>query len=180
MVNIIVSEFVTLDGFFEAPFQWSVPYWNDEIASFKHEELLSVGSLLLGRITYEEFAQAWPDRDGHDEYADRMNYLPKYIVSNTLVTAEWKNSHIIKQTVKQDINNLKEGSEKDILVFGSGTLTNYLFEHKLVDEIRFLVYPLFHGKGKRFIDKNHEIKFELLGTKQMDNGVVLMRYKTLK
>jgi len=95
MRNLIVTEFISLDGVVGEPQNWSFPYWNDEIERFKRDELFASDTQLLGRVTYEDFAVAWSSRDG--DYADRLNNLPKYVVSTTLDKAEWNNTHLIKK-----------------------------------------------------------------------------------
>ena len=105
MRKIVVAEFVTLDGVLEDPQNWSFPYWNDEIGKFKHDELFASDAQLLGRVTYEGFAAAWPSRTDEEGYADRLNSLPKYVVSTTLETAEWNNSHLVKENVAEEISN---------------------------------------------------------------------------
>src|SRR5688500_16289938 len=137
MRKVIVSEFVSLDGVIEEP-MWTGPYWNDEIAKFKFSELFSVDALLLGRNTYEGFAQAWPDQTDEQGYADRMNGMPKYVVSTTLQNAEWNNSHVISANVAEEVAKLKQEPGQDILIFGSGKLAESLLEAGLVDQYNLL------------------------------------------
>src|SRR5690242_13473824 len=114
MRTIVVTEFMSLDGVIEAP-AWSAPYWNDEIAKFKGDEQTTTDALLLGRITYEGFAAAWPQST--DEGADQMNNLPKYVVSTTLDKAEWNNSTLIRDNIVEEITRLKQQDGQDILVY---------------------------------------------------------------
>src|SRR5688572_23383621 len=106
MRKLIVSEFMALDGVVHEP-MWSMPYWTEEIAKFKASELFSADALLLGRVTYEGFAQAWPQRKGTDEYADHFNTMAKYVVSKTFQNANWENSHVIRENVAEEIAELK-------------------------------------------------------------------------
>src|SRR5437867_7255580 len=122
MRKLIVTEFITLDGVIEAPHQWSFPYWNDEIAKFKHDELFAVDALLLGRVTYEGFAAAWPSRTDEEGYADRINGMPKFVVSTTLDNLAWQNSQMISNEVAERVRDLKRQAGQDVLVFGSGAL----------------------------------------------------------
>src|SRR5579864_3898206 len=140
MSNIVVTEYLTLDGVFEEPGHWSFDYWNEEAMLYKREELFSSDVQLLGRVTYEGFAKAWPTMPGTGDFGERMNTMPKYVVSTTLKTAEWNNSRIISQNVVEEIQKLKEGSGQNILVAGSGKLVRTLMAHDLVDELRFMVY----------------------------------------
>lgn len=175
MSRIIVTMFVALDGGTDEPQKWTFPYGNDEIWKFKHAELFGVGALLLGRKTYDTFAAAWPTRK-NDDYADRMNSLPKYVVSTTLGEAGWNNSTVIRSNVVPEIKALKEKADQDLLVFGSITLVDTLRQHDLVDEYRLLVYPILLGAGKRMFQDGNETKLQLKESRSFETGVVLVRY----
>jgi dihydrofolate reductase len=146
MRKIILTEFLSLDGVMENP-AWTMPYWNDEIAKFKYDELFASGILLLGRVTYQGFAAAWPSRTDEQGFADRMNNLPKVVVSTTLKELAWNNSSLVKDNVVEEVTRLKQQSGQDILIGGSCILANTLMLHDLIDEYRLLVYPLVVGKG---------------------------------
>jgi dihydrofolate reductase len=161
----------------EAPSEWSSPYWNDEIAKFKLDELLATDAHLLGRVTYQGFAAAWPSRTDEEGFADKMNNLPKYVVSTTLEKAGWNNSTIIKENVAAEVSKLKEQSGQDILVAGSAMLVNTLVGHELIDEYRLLVYPVVLGSGKRLFRDVTNIAMKLVETKPFSSGVVLLRYQ---
>jgi len=183
MGKIIVSEFISLDGVIEAPgpahdFKlagWTMPYWNDTLAKFKFQELFAAGTLLLGRRTYDGFAAAWPNMK--DEFADRMNGLPKHVASRTLKNPTWNNSHVIADDLKGAVKKLKTESGQDILVFGSGKLSAELLKHGLVDELAFLVYPVVLGMGQRFFENSPHVALKSLETRAMDKGVTLLRYE---
>src|SRR5687768_13024868 len=147
MSKLVVTEFLTLDGVMEAPHEWSFPYWGDDIAKFKNDETMASDAQLLGRVTYEGFAEAWPSRDG--EFADKFNAMPKYVVSTTLDKADWTNSHIISKNVAEEIRTLKQQLGGDLVVHGSAALVQFLIENDLVDRYHLLVYPIVLGKGKR-------------------------------
>lgn len=174
--RVILSEFLTLDGVIEAPEEWSFPYWDDEIAAFKNDELFSVGALLLGRVTYEGFAAAWPSRSG-DDYADRINSMPKYVVSTTLEEAEWNNTTIISDNVVEEIADLKQQPGDDLLVFGSGDLSQTLIRHGLVDGYQLLLYPVVLGRGRRLFTADNDVELELVESKPYGSGVVLLTYR---
>lgn len=187
MRRIVVTEFMSLDGVFEAPgpdgskFKyagWTMPYGNEEFMKFKMEELRSADTQLLGRITYEGFAKAWPDRSG-DEFSDKFNAMPKYVVSKTLKKATWNNSHIIKKDAAKEIARLKETEGADILVAGSGQLVNFLLELGLVDELRLLVFPVVLGTGKRLFNGTHA-KLKLTESTTFQTGVLALRYEPIK
>jgi dihydrofolate reductase len=176
-MKIVVTEFLTLDGVMEAPNEWSFPYWGDDIAKLKLDELFAADAHLLGRVTYEGFASAWPSMTDEAGFADRMNGLPKYVVSTTLQKAEWNNSHIIKANLAEEVSRLKTQSGGDALVAGSATLIQTLAEHDLIDEYRLLVYPIVVGKGKRLFKDGSNIKLKLVETRLFSSGVVLLRYE---
>jgi len=169
--------FLTLDGVMEDPQKWSFPYWNDEIAKFKKDELFATDAHLLGRVTYEVFAAAWPSRTDEAGFADRMNGLPKYVVSTTLEKAEWNNSTIIKENIAEEVSKLKRQPGQDILVAGSATLAQTLMRHDLTDEYRLLVYPIVLGSGKRLFKDGSKAGLKLVETKAFSSGVVLLRYR---
>lgn len=189
MRRIVVTEFVSLDGVFQAPGPdgsdykyagWTFAYSNDEFNIFKMKELQAADAQLLGRVTYEGFAKAWPERNG-DEFSDKFNNMPKYVVSSTLKKAEWNNSHIIKNDFAKEIARLKEDESEghgDILVSGSGQLVNFLLEEGLVDELRLLVYPVVLGSGKRLF-KDHA-KLKLIEAIPFQTGVLALRYEPVK
>jgi dihydrofolate reductase len=121
---------------------------------FKSDELFASDAALLGRKTYEGFAEAWPSRTG--EFADKLNSMLKYVVSTTLNKAEWNNSTLIKDNVLQEIDKLKNMPGQDILVTGSARLVQTLIEHDLIDELRLMVFPVILGKGKRLFNGGSE------------------------
>jgi dihydrofolate reductase len=170
MRNLFVTEFMSLDGVMEAP-GWTFKYWNDEIADFKGEESTSSDALLLGRVTYEGFAAAWPQSE--DEGADYFNNVRKYVVSTTLDTVEWNNSTLIKDNVVEEIRKLKQQDGKDIAVHGSATLVQTLIQHDLVDRYRLLVYPVVIGKGKRLFDEGATATLRLVESRPLGSGGVV-------
>jgi dihydrofolate reductase len=156
---------------------WSLTYWSDDIADFKQNELFSVDALLLGRVTYEAFATAWPGREDETGYADRINSMPKYVVSTTLQEGSWENSTIIRDNVAEEIEKLKQQPGQDILIFGSGDLTRRLMEEDLIDEYRLLVYPLVLGSGDRLFNEESKETLNLVESKVFGSNVVLLRYE---
>ena len=177
MRRVIVSEFLTLDGVMEAPEKWSFPFQNEEVAQFKYEELLNSDTLLLGKTTYQIFANSWPARKG--DFADRMNSIPKYVVSTTLGQLTWNNSHQFKDAncVMEEILKLKQQSGQDILVAGSGILVKTLMQHNLVDEYRFLVHPILLGSGKRLFADERQATLKLVQAQPFSTGMVLLQYQ---
>ncbi|MDB4939691.1 MAG: bifunctional deaminase-reductase domain protein [Candidatus Doudnabacteria bacterium] len=177
MRKLIVTEFITLDGVMEAPHEWSFPFWTPEIAKFKKEELFNSDIQLLGRTTYEGFAEAWPTMQDEEGFADKMNSMPKVVVSTTLTIPKWNNSTIIKGNVIEEITKLKQQEGKDILIAGSAQLIQSLMPHDIIDNYQLLVYPIILGKGKHlFPDGIAPINLKLNETRSYDSGVVLLSY----
>jgi dihydrofolate reductase len=174
MRKIVVTEFVSLDGVMENP-GWTFPYWNDEIAQFKGEESSASDALLLGRVTYQGFAAAWPESE--DEGAPYFNSVRKYVVSTTLDTAEWNNSTLINENVVEGITKLKQQDGQDITVHGSATLVQTLMQHGLVDRYRLLVYPVVLGQGKRLFQEGTTATLKLLESQAFSSGVVALIYE---
>jgi|HubBroStandDraft_1064217.scaffolds.fasta_scaffold03272_6 dihydrofolate reductase len=187
MRKIIVTEFITLDGVVEAPGGnetphphggWQNNYDSPEGGKYKIDELSSVDALLLGKTTYEAFAAFWPGQTG-DGFSDRMNRLPKYVVSRSLQKAEWNNSHILRDVAK-DVAALKKSDGGDILVYGSATLVKALLHHDLIDELRLMLHPLSIGGGLRIFDDNRELKkFALKHSRANDDGILILEYQPI-
>lgn len=176
MRNLVVTEFVSLDGVMEDP-SWTFQYWNDEIAAFKAEETSNYEPILLGRVTYEGFAEAWPERTDEESGGVYFNGTRKYVVSTTLDTAEWNNSVLIKDNIVDEIRKLKQEEGSDIVVHGSATLVQTLIKHDLVDRIRLLVYPVILGKGKRLFQDDLNTTLQLVETRSFSSGVVGLIYE---
>ncbi len=174
MRKIIVTEFVSLDGVMENP-AWTFPYWNDQTAQFKAEETSAGEAMLLGRVTYEGFAQAWPNST--DQGAPYFNSTRKYVVSNTLDKADWNNSVIIKGDAIEEIRKLKQQDGPTLVVHGSGTLAQTLIQNGLVDTVRLLVYPVVIGKGKRLFTDGMSVKLKLIESRPTATGVVGLIYE---
>ncbi|MEM9953512.1 MAG: dihydrofolate reductase family protein [Chloroflexota bacterium] len=174
MRELVLTTFMSLDGVVENP-MWTLSYWNDEIAAFKGEETENSDALLLGRITYEGFAMAWPNSE--DEGAEYFNGVRKYVVSTTLKTANWNNSVIIQDNVVKQIKALKEETGKAITIHGSGNLAQTLIEHDLIDSYRILVYPIVLGQGQRLFHEGTTAKLTLVRTETFTGGVVALVYE---
>jgi len=186
MGKLIVTEFVSLDGVMEAPggepgfkhTAWTmlVPFL-PEMGAFKLNEVLKADAHLLGRVTYESFAEAWPGRDDPDGFAARMNTMPKYVVSSTLTELGWNNSHLVSGNVAERVQELKD-EVGELLVAGSRTLVHTLHEHDLVDEYRLMVFPVVLGSGRRLFPDDAADKriLELTGIKKFSNGVTVQTY----
>ncbi len=189
MRKLIATEYVTLDGVMEAPGGedslgprggWSFLFSNEEAAKFKFDELFASDALLLGRVTYQIFAATWPPRTG--EFADRINSLPKHVVSTTLEKAEWNNSHLIKDAkrVVEEVSKLKQQPGQNILIYGSANLVHTLMQHNLIDEYRLMVFPIVLGIGKRLFKDGSSATLKLVETQTFSSGVVVLIYQPEK
>jgi dihydrofolate reductase len=182
MAKLVVSQFVTLDGVVEDPggaedFErggWAFQFDRGPAGNkFKLDEVMASDALLLGRVTYEGFAEAWPSRTG--DFADKFNTMAKYVVSATLTDPEWRNSTVIGSDVPAQISKLKERPGGDILVNGSVQLVQTLMEHDLVDEYRLMVFPVVLGKGKRlFPGASDSCPLRLVEAKPAGECVILI------
>ena len=177
MRKVVMTEFVTLDGVMEAPIKWSVPFRCDEGAKFKHDELFASDALLLGRVTYEGFAAAWPAMEGTGDFGERMNAIPKYVVSTTLTDPAWNNTTVIPGDVPAAIASLKAQDGRDILLSGSADLVNSLIPTGLIDEYRLMVHPVVVGQGKKlFADGLDTTTLRLVDTRPFSTGIVVLTY----
>jgi dihydrofolate reductase len=184
MGQIVVTEFVSLDGVIEAPgggedykhAGWSFEIdRGDEGNQFKLDETMSSTALLLGRRTYEGFAAAWPERDG--EFADKFNSMPKYVVSSTLRDPQWANSTVLSGDLVDEITKLKRDQDGNIVVHGSAQLVQSLIEHDLVDELRLMVFPVVLGTGKRlFGETTDKRRLQLSSSTVVGDGVAVQVY----
>jgi dihydrofolate reductase len=185
MGRIVVTEFVSLDGVMEDPggaedFEhggWSFEFSRGEEGDkFKLDEAFESDALLLGRVTYEGFAEAWPSREG--EFADKFNNMPKYVVSSTLEEPEWNNSTVLGGDVVEEVSKLRQAVDGDIVVHGSARLVQTLLEHDLVDELRLMVFPVVLGSGKRlFGDTTDKKPLRLADSKMVGDGVAILTYE---
>jgi dihydrofolate reductase len=185
MGRVVVTEFMSLDGVVEDPggaedFKhggWSFEFSRgDEGDKFKLDETMEAESQLLGRVTYEGFADAWPSRKG--EFADKFNEMPKYVVSSTLEDPDWQNSTVLDGDPVEAVGRLREEQDGVILVAGSVQLVQTLLEHDLVDELRLMVFPVVLGSGKRLFGETSDKKaFRLTDSKVVGDGVAILIYQ---
>jgi dihydrofolate reductase len=188
MGRIVVTEFVSLDGVMEDPGgaeNFRHGGWSFEIArgeegdKFKLDEAFASEALLLGRVTYEGFAAAWPSREG--EFADKFNSMPKYVVSSTLDEPGWNNSTVLKGDVAGEVEKLRREQDGDIVVHGSAQLVQTLIEDDLVDEFRLMVYPLVLGSGRRvFGETSNKKPLRLVDSKVVGDGVTILIYEPVR
>jgi dihydrofolate reductase len=183
--RIVVTEFMSLDGVVEDPggaedfrhggWSFEIPR-GDEGDQFKLDETMASEALLLGRVTYEGFAEAWPSREG--EFADKFNTMPKYVVSSTLEEPEWTNTTVLKGDFAEEVSKLRGELDGEIVVHGSVRLVQALIEHDLVDELRLMVFPLVLGAGKRLFGETSDKKpLRLADSKIVGDGVAILIYQ---
>jgi dihydrofolate reductase len=185
MGRIVVTEFVSLDGVMEDPGgseDFEHGGWSFEIArgeegdKFKLDETMEAEALLLGRVTYEGFAEAWPSREG--EFADKFNNMPKYVVSSTMDEAEWSNSTVVEGDLAEAVPKIRDQHDGDVVVHGSAQLAQALLDSDLVDELRLMVFPVVLGSGKRLFGETSGKKpLQLVDSKTVGDGVTILVYR---
>jgi dihydrofolate reductase len=186
MGRIVVTEFVSVDGVMEAPGPDGSGFkhegWTFNISTgeegnkFKLDETMASDAQLLGRVTYQAFASAWPSVK--DEFGDKFNSMPKYVVSSTLEKAEWNNSTVLSGDVLKEVSKLKQRLEGDIVVHGSAQLVQTLLANDLVDELRLMVYPVVLGSGKRLFGDSSDLKrLRLKDSRTVGDGVLILIYE---
>jgi dihydrofolate reductase len=176
--KVVASLYVTLDGYIDEPGLWSFPFWSDEAAQFKAQELSAADALLLGRITYEGFARAWPPmEEAAGEFGRKMNAMPKHVASRTLTEATW-NATVIQGDVADAVRQLKAQDGGDLLIAGSGQLVTYLTTHDLIDVVRLMVHPIVLGDGtQRLFAGAPRRTLAFADTLALPNGVVVNTYR---
>jgi dihydrofolate reductase len=188
MGRIVVTEFVSLDGVMEAPgggedyehagWTFQIPR-GEEGDNFKLQETLDAEALLLGRVTYDGFAAAWPQMQGMGAFGEKMNSMPKYVVSSTLERADWNNSTVLSGELVEEVAKLKRDLDGTILVAGSALLVQALLEQELVDELRLMVFPVVLGSGKRlFGPASDKQRLRLTDSKIVGDGVAILIYES--
>jgi dihydrofolate reductase len=186
MRKVILSNMVTLDGFFEGPnkeLDWHIV--DEEFNQYAIDLLSSVDVLLFGRVTYQLMADYWPAAATNPstsksdlEIADKMNNLPKIVFSKTLKEVKWNNSRLVKENIAEEISKMKQQPGKDMVIFGSGSIVSTFMQHGLIDEYRIIVNPIVLGNGNPlFKDINSKQNLKLLNTKVFDSGIVILFYE---
>jgi dihydrofolate reductase len=186
MGRIVVTEFISLDGVIEDPGgaeDFKYGGWSFEIERgeegdrFKLDETVNADALLLGRRTYQGFADAWPSREG--EFADKFNNMPKYVVSSTMAEPQWTNSTVIQGDLAEEVSKLRDKHDGDIVVHGSAQLVQALIEHGLVDALHLMVFPVVLGSGKRlFGETSDKVRLRLADSKTVGDGVTILVFQT--
>jgi dihydrofolate reductase len=184
MGDIVVTEFITIDGVAEDPGGseghphggWGFETVRGKGAQFKLDEIRDSDALLLGRRTYDGFAQAWPGQEG--EFADKFNSIPKYVVSSTLKDPSWNNTTVLQGDLAEEVEKLRQGHDGDVGVHGSLQLAQALLDQGLADELRLMVFPVVLGSGKRLFagDASHR-PLELVESRNVGDGVVILTYR---
>jgi dihydrofolate reductase len=171
-----LAMYVSLDGVVEGP-SWTSAFWSDQLAAMQAEYLFSSDALVLGRVTYEGFAAAWPSMEATTgDFGKNMNTMPKHVASRTLREAEW-NATVIEGDVAAAVERLKSESSGDLLVYGSGDLVDYLTTRRLIDEYRLMLHPVIVGSGKRlFASLDETIDLKLKDATTTDTGVAILTY----
>jgi dihydrofolate reductase len=187
MRNVVAAEYVTIDGVMQDPGGvgeienggWSSEYFDDELAKHQSDQLLASDALLLGRVTFEGFAAAWPSMEEVEgEFAVRMNALPKFVASRTLNEPLAWNGTLLKGDLPEEVAKLKRRPGEDLLIYGSGELVNALHPHGLIDEYRLMVFPVTLGGGKRLFREGTDMTaLTLTDAQKSSSGVALLTYR---
>src|SRR4051812_3294202 len=185
MGDIVVTEFISIDGVIEDPGgsedfahgAWTFDYSGPEQGKYKFDETMASDAQLLGRVTYEGFAAAWPERDDEAGFAAKFNEMPKIVVSTTLENPAWNNTRVEKGDLADVVRRLKDEFDGDIVVHGSATLARSLLAEDLVDELRLMVFPTVLGSGKRLFGESDRIKLALASAQPFESGVTVLTYR---
>lgn len=178
MRNISAAVWMSVDGVMESPEQWAFPFSNDEVEEMNQVGMAASDTLLLGRVTYQEFAAYWSNQSGDVPIANYINNVPKVIVSTTLDTVAWRNSTLIRSNVADELTQLKRRHGKDITIIGSAALVQSLLRENLIDELRLMVPPVVLGGGKRlFPDNGMQHALKLVNARTFSTGVVYLIYQ---
>ena len=174
MGRIVSNFFMSLDGVVEAPDQWHMPYFNDEMGDAIGKGMATNKAFLMGRVLYDEWAGFWPSSD--DDFATFFNNHPKYVVSNSLEQADWTNTTIVSGDVPQRLRELKDATDGDLVISGSATLVRSLLREGLLDELRVLVHPIVVGRGGRLFEDDTTRALELAAHQVFSTGVLNLTY----
>ena len=176
MRKLKLAMYVSLDGVVENP-AWTGPFWNDELAKLQDDYLFASDALVLGRVTYEGFAAAWPSmEEATGDFGVRMNTMPKHVASRTLRDAEW-NATILEGELGPAVAALKGGDGGDLLIYGSGDVVDQLTRDGLIDEYRLMVHPVLVGTGKKLFEHAGETSLRLADTITTATGVAVLTYE---
>jgi len=178
MRQLVVYTYVTVDGVAESPEEWQFPYYSKDVEDFNVSQILNADAILIGRKTYEIFVRFWPQKRNNEfGIADKLNSMPKYVVSSTLDDTSWGNSTVIRGDVAAEVAKLKEQAGSYLAVPGSLTLARSLMASELVDEIRLLVHPVVMGSGRRLFESDcPSLRLELRESRAFGSGVVYLAY----
>lgn len=176
MRTLKLAMYVALDGVVEEP-MWTGPFWNEELSDLQADYLYSSDALVLGRVTYEGFAAAWPSMEEQTgDFGRKMNSMPKHVASRTLQTTEW-NASLLEGDLEPAVRALKEADGGDLLIYGSGTLVDELTRLHLIDEYRLMIHPVVVGRGKKLFAAAPETTLRLEDSRTTKTGVVVATYR---
>jgi dihydrofolate reductase len=178
MRQIINSTYVSLDGLTERLEEWHFEYLDDDATKFSWEQLAASDALLMGRLTYEGFAEVWPSQTG--DFADKINNMRKYVASTTLEKADWNNSVVIKGDLVEGVTRIKQQPGQDILMYGFGPVAQTLLEHRLLDEVRLWLHPVFVGTGNLsdlLFREGKTVRMKLIAVRTFGPGLLVLSYQ---
>ncbi len=180
MRKIVAGLFISLDGVTESPDKWQFDHFDEDMLASMSAHIAAEDTVLLGRVTYQEWAPYWPTSTD-EPYASHINNTPKYVVSTTLNKVEWKNSTLINKNLAEEITKLKQQPGKNIGVAGSPTLVRSLLQNDLLDELTLMIHPVVVGSGKRLFKDGDDLKrLNLVNSKTTRTGVAFLTYQPRK
>ncbi len=182
MRKVIASLNITLDGYIAGPendLDWHFPLWNDDMYLHAREQLLTMSTIILGRVTYQSMADYWPTAPVND-FTTMMNTYEKVVFSHTLKETSWNNTRLAGKTMREEVKDLKQQEGDNIIIYGSGSLIQSFINNDLIDEYRLWVHPVVIGKGVPLFENSCCIKLHLLRTKVFSSGVVMLYYQPLR
>jgi dihydrofolate reductase len=180
MRKVISGLFISVDGVTEAPFKWQFDVFDEDMTEIMQAHIAAEDTILLGRVTYEEWVGYWPTATD-EPYASHINNTPKFVVTSTLETVSWQNASLLKGDLADEIGKLKRQPGKNIGVAGSPTLVRSLLQKDLLDELKLIVHPVVAGSGKRLFTEESALKrLKLVNTRTTGKGVVILTYQPVK
>jgi dihydrofolate reductase len=175
--KIVSNFFISLDGVVEAPNEWHFPYFNDEMGAAVGKGMESADAMLMGRKLYSEWSEYWPAQGPDVPFSSFINDIPKYVVSNSLTEATWKNTTLVTGDVAEQLAKIKDSTDRDISMSGSATTVRWLLANGLLDELHLLVHPIAVGKGQRLFENTPTYPLELIEQETFETGVLYLTYK---
>ena len=176
MGRIVSNFFISLDGVVESPDKWHFPYFDDAMGAIVGEGMATTSAFLMGRRLYDEWSSYWPEQGPEVPFSEFINTIPKYVLSTTLDNPTWQNTTVLSHDVAEQVRAVKAGTDGDLGMSGSATVTRWLLANQLLDELNLLVHPIAVGSGQRLFEGTATYPLQLLSSATLDTGVLHLRY----